>query len=505
MTEPEGRETHGPGEPLPEGKEPPPPGTRAMAVVRWSLVAGMALLAVLALRTTCRESATPPATKATRYHCPMHPTIVRDRPGECPICGMGLVPVPEKPDARAGQKTVLATGPVYACPMHPDQTSSDSKAECPICGMRLEPRPTAGPDHGGHGVPGLAPLQLSPDRVQLIGMRTAKVTRERLVPNLRTVGFVSATETGVAHVHTRFSGWIEHLYVSQTGARVKKGDPLATIYSPQLLTAQQEYLNALKWSSGATRDGGSSRLGENFLEDARRRLELLGISAKEIDELKRTGERIRAVKLRAPISGYVARKTALHGLFVQPGTELFELADLSTLWVLAEIYEYEIPRVTVGQTARLALRGQAEDFTGRVTFIHPTLNPETRTLRVRLEFKNPKLRLRPGMYGDVNIDLEPAEGLVLPLEAVVDTGAVQYVFVALSEGRFEPRRVRLGARSGGKVQALSGVGEGEIVVTTANFLIDSESRLRAAIEGLSGGRDGAAPRAPSDAGLHRHP
>lgn len=433
---------------LREGEEEAPPGVRLAAIVRWSIVIAMALVATASL--LYYFGAFSPAgdlsSGKTVYYCPMHPSVVQDHPGECPICSMTLVP------KEGGAQT----------------------------------QPSAETPPGSTGVPGLVPVELTAERIQLLGMRTAVVKRELLNPEIRTVGFVTASETGLVEVHTRFSGWVEQLLVSQTGAKVSRGQVLATIYSPELLAAQQELVNALRWASErgeGSRESGA--LTNRLAEDARHRLELLGIADDDIDRIARSGA-TRALPIRSPANGHVTRKDVVQGVFVQPGAKLFELADLSTVWVLAEVYEYEVDRVRLQQTARLQLASYAsQGFEGKVEFIYPTLDPDTRTLRLRLVFQNPNLKLRPGMYGDVVIETGRTEGLLVPSESVVDTGEVQYAFVAREGGRFEPRKVRLGMRSGTNVEVLDGLSEGETVVTTANFLIDSESRLRAAIEGLT--------------------
>jgi Cu(I)/Ag(I) efflux system membrane fusion protein len=470
-----------------------PPGTALAAVVRWVLVAVMAVGALGALAYYFQWLRPSPAERAAgqvEYFCPMHPSVVQDQPGECPICSMTLV---SRTRPAPGQRAAAAS-----------EAASD--------------------------VTGLAAVQLSPERIQLIGVRTAPVVRQALASELRTIGYVAAREDGLAHIHTRFSGWIEQLAVAQTGEKVTKGQVLATIYSPELLTAQQELLNARRWSTHAPAppsEGGSATSRERVsatsidghgepphgvvadLEgDARHRLENMGISAADIDELLRSGQAQRAQKIRSPVSGYVLVKNALTGLYVQPDTELFQVADLSTVWVLADVYEHEVARVRVGAPVRVAVESYpGETFTGKVRFLYPTLNPETRTLRVRLELPNRALRLRPGMFATVFIDEVPyaagervprgaaaakREGLLVPSSAVVDTGEQQYVFVALGQGRFEPRRVVVGLHADERTELRSGVREGEQVVTTANFLIDSESRLRAAIEGLASGTAGRA-------------
>jgi membrane fusion protein, copper/silver efflux system len=459
-----------PRQTLPEGEEHEPRGARAMAVIRWGLVALMALAAGASmLYYFDRLPGTAPG--APRYYCPMHPSVVQDQPGDCPICGMSLVARTARP-ARQGHDHAAAAAP-FACPLHPQQVSADPQATCPICGARME-RTAA--------VPGLAPLELSTDRVQLIGMRTALVRRERLVPEIRTVGAVSASERGLAQVHTRFSGWIEELAVNTTGERVRRGQVLATIYSPQLLAAQQELLNARRWAR-APASGEEARLTA-LGSDARRRLELLGISAPEIDAIIRAGQPLRALKLRSPATGVVTQKGAVAGLYVQPGTLLFEVADLSRVWVIAEVYEHELARVRLGQRATLALDAYpGETFDGVVRFIYPTVDPASRTLRLRVEHANRDLRLRPGMYGQVTIAAAAADGLTVPAEAVVDDGETQYVFVDRGQGRFTAQKVKVGVRATGRVQVVSGLAENDRVVTTGNFLLDSESRLQAAIAG----------------------
>ncbi len=517
-------------EPLPEGEERPPPGTRTAAIVRWSLVG---LMAVAAAGAWMHHVATGGVVDVarTRYRCPMHPTVVQEQKGECPICGMDLVPVKEAEAAEAHERkeapaheamehaearaaagapaaTPAAATPIpmahgtipaaeYTCPMHPAFVTTDPKARCPECGMKLVPKTAdAAPERAAmpaDGVPGLKPVELSADRIQLIGMRTAVAMREPLAATIRTVGFVTASEKGLVSVNARFSGWIESLGAGDTGQFVEKGAVLATVYSPDAIGAQQQFLAAQRWAEGKP-VGPGQPVGTtpDFTKDANRtRLALLGFAPEDIDALAAAGAPSQTVKLRAPVAGYVAKKSALRGVYVQPGTELFQLADLSTVWLIADVYETEIGRVKVGQRAVLDLPAYpGEKFAGKVTFIYPALAAGSRTLQARIEFRNPGLKLRPGMYGDVTLDLGDQSAIVVPVEALVDTGEIQYVFVSKGGGRFEPRRVRSGWSGGGRVAVLDGLAEGERVVTTANFLLDSESRLRAAIEGFGAGSGG---------------
>jgi membrane fusion protein, copper/silver efflux system len=434
----------------PGGPTPVPPGVRSMAIVRWALVVAMGLAAGLSIAHAAgafhpKAAAT---AKARLYRCPMHPAIVQDHPGSCPICGMTLVLDPEPAPGAGG-------APGAAAP--------------------------SAPASGGKGVPGLVPVDLSPERVQLIGMRTAKVERAPLGDALRTVGVIAPSERGLAQISVRFSGWVQELKVPETGRRVARGDVLATLYSPEVLSAEQEYLTARKWEGGA---GGPADLATA----ARRRLELLGIAAPEIEALTARGQVGDVVPIRSPVAGYVTARNVVAGAAVQPGAPLFEVADLSRVWLLAEVFEQDAARLRIGQKASLELAAYpGERFAGRVQFIAPTVDAQTRTLRVRLEFPNRSgpggVRLRPGMYGNVALELPSASGLLIPAEALVDTGEQQYVFVARGAGRFEPRPVRVGARAGGRVQIAEGLAEGETVITTGNFLLDSESRLRGGIEG----------------------
>jgi membrane fusion protein, copper/silver efflux system len=327
-------------------------------------------------------------------------------------------------------------------------------------------------------------VDLGAARTQLMGMRTARVARRSVAPQLRTVGFVAVNEAAVAVVTPRFTGWIERLDASRSGQRVEKGQVLATVYSPELLTAQQVFLNAVRWADKS--EAGAAPGAQGVGADARKRLLLLGIAPEDIAALAQRGQPLGSMPLRSPVAGYVARKSALAGAYVQSGTELFQIADLSSVWVVADVYERDMGRVQVGQRARLTLGAYpGESFSGQVEFVYPAVNPETRTLQSRLVFKNAQLKLRPGMTGEVVIDAAPTEGLAVPSEAVVDTGEHEYVFLAREGGRFEPRTVRTGARGDGAVQVLEGLAEGDLVVTTANFLVDSESRLRAAVDGFA--------------------
>jgi RND family efflux transporter MFP subunit len=300
---------------------------------------------------------------------------------------------------------------------------------------------------------------------------------------------VTADESRIYHMHTRISGWVEHLFVATTGAAVRAGQPVLTLYSPELLASQEELVRARQ---AAARFATSSlpevrRGGEDLVTAARQRLELFGVPRSLIAEVERSGTAQRSVTLTAAVSGYVTAKDVFEGQEVQPGMELFTIADLAHVWVEAEFYESEAPLLHLGQSAEVRLPydpGRA--LRGTVSFIAPTLDPASRTLKVRLELDNRDGLLKPGMYVDVLSGLGSAEGLSVPDDAVIDSGTRQVVFVEEQPGVFAPREVRVGVRGNGQALVLAGVREGEKVATRAAFLLDSESRLRAAVANMGG-------------------
>jgi Cu(I)/Ag(I) efflux system membrane fusion protein len=318
-------------------------------------------------------------------------------------------------------------------------------------------------------VPGHAEVTLPGEVQQRIGVTVGQVEEAPLKMSVRTVGIVQPDETKVARVHLRTEGWIHQVFADYTGQQVKKGDPLLSIYSPQFLTTQQEYLNARRSKQPA------------LAELSRRRLELWEVPAEEIKELENTGKAQTRLTLRSPLAGTVLTKNAFAGQYVTAEKELYVLADLSTVWVQAKVYEYELPHVEVGQPATVTLAALPDQkLPGKVIFLQPTVDPQTRTVQVRVELPNKEGLLRPGMFAHVVIEHAMGNGLLVPASAVIRTGEFDVAYRVESEGRFVPVVVRTSPLryEGGRFQILEGLKAGDRVVTSANFLIDSESRLR---------------------------
>jgi len=436
---------------------------------------------------------------------PMDPGYVRDKPGKAP-CGMDLVPVyedePATPPAPAqGERRIK----YWVSPMDPGYVR-DKPGKAP-CGMDLVP---VYEDAGGEPAAGV--IAVSPQTLQTMGVRTATVTVEPLSRTIRAVSRVTFNERALAQVSPKINGWVEKLAVRATGDPIKKGQLLLEIYSPELVSTQREYLLALQhWRALERSSIPEVREGaRRLLEASRQRLLLWDISAAQIQALEQSGAISRTLSLTSPVGGIVTKREVTEGQYVTAGQTLLEVADLSTVWVEADVYEYELPWIKVGQPATLTLTylpGKA--FPGRVQYIYPYLQGATRTARVRLDFPNPRLQLKPEMYGQVEIKVTASQATpVLPSEAVLDTGARQHVFLALGGGRFAPREIKLGLQGDdGRVQVLAGLQGGEEVVTSAQFLLDSESRFREAVAQMLGSGDqkgGPKETAPAMPPGHHH-
>jgi Cu(I)/Ag(I) efflux system membrane fusion protein len=332
-------------------------------------------------------------------------------------------------------------------------------------------------------------VKISPEKQQLVGVRTGVVEKKPLVKTVRTVGVIAYDETKLSQVYSKVEGWIDKLYVNFTGKLVEKGQPLFTIYSPDLLATQQEYLLAIK---AKERLSASSipevRSGAVSLVDAsKRRLALWDISENQIRELEEKGEPQRTLTLYAPHSGFVIKKDAHHGMKIMPDKELYTIADLSTVWVNVDIYESEISFVRPGQMAKVTLSyDPGATFNGKVSYIYPSVDEKTRTAKVRLELPNPGFKLKPDMYVNAEIKIDGGRHLAVPEEAVLDSGMRKVVFIDKGNGHFEPKEIKLGARMDGYYQVVAGLTEGERIVSSSAFLLDSESRLSEAMGAMAG-------------------
>jgi len=330
-------------------------------------------------------------------------------------------------------------------------------------------------------------VQISPERQQLIGVRLGTVEKRALQKVIRTVGRIDYDEKRIGIVSPKIGGWIEELFVDFTGRFVRKGEPLLTIYSPELVSTQEEYLLALKakqdWSKSPFSEVGEG--GNLLAESARRRLKLWDISDAQIKALEEGREPQKTLTLYSPFTGHVLEKMVNKGQFVDAGMALFKIADLSVVWLIADIYESELSAIRVGQPAAIQMSYYpGETFTGKAIYIFPYMDAQTRTAKVRYEFANPHGKLKPEMFANVEITVRLGDKLAVPEGAVIDTGVRKVVVVDRGSGYFEPREVRLGSKAGDVFEVLDGLKAGERVVTSANFLIDSESKLKEAVGGM---------------------
>lgn len=438
---------------------PSPRALRTMAIVRWLLLALVTLLAGVSVWTYWGPGADDPAARTEdRYYCSMHPQIRSPDPGECPICHMDLVPIPREQQS-AGQ-----------------------------------PEPS---EDTARGPANVTSIVVSEEKQRAIDLATTAVESTTVGDHLRVPGVLSAPETGRSEVRVRAPGFVERVLVRQTGVQVSAGQPLALVYSPEIYRAQEEFIAAQRWSATPRLEGSPDTGAGNIAEAARRALELLGVSAAEIDQVARTGQPIRAVAVRAPASGIVTKNSAILGSRADPAMVLYEIADLSMLWVIASVQERDLPGLRKDTPARFTISGHStEPLLGKVDLIEPLLEESTRSVRVRLVVANRDGQLRPGQFGEVEFDLPSAPGLFVPRDAVIRTGQHDYVYVAATGDRFEPRSVTTGMAREGRIQILSGLALGERVVTRGGFLLDSESRLQASLARAPAPNSGAESSSP---------
>jgi len=460
--------------------------------------AWMGRVAALVPGATGAEAAAQPAERKIKYwRAPMDPTYIRDKPGKSPM-GMDLIPVYEDEApaqaAPAGERKVK----YWRAPMDPTYIR-DKPGKSPM-GMDLIP---VYEDEAGETPPGW--VQIDPGFVQNIGVQAEAVERRDIPFTIRTVGTLGYADERVSWVTTKYDGWIEKVYVNYVGETVKKGQKLFEIYSPQLVTTQKEYLQALDYARQLALEDYpdiAARAG-SLVGSARERLKYWDISDEQIAELESTREPRRTLAVTSNADGIVVQKMdqALEGMFVKAGMNLYKIADLSTIWAEVEVFEHQAPWLKIGQRARLELPYEpSRTYSGRVRYIYPFLSNKTRTLRVSIELPNPDLKLRADMYANVTFDVPSARNVIaVPSEAVIRSGRRDLVVVEMGQGRFQVREIELGASGDGVIEVASGLSEGERVVVSAQFLIDSESNLKEAIRKLVSA-SAAEPGAAGDGG-----
>ncbi|PLX97063.1 MAG: efflux RND transporter periplasmic adaptor subunit [Desulfuromonas sp.] len=434
------------------------------------------------------------AEENVQYTCGMHPFIIQDEPGICPICAMDLTPLKEGTDgsvpAAMGERTIK----YWVAPMDPTYIRKEP-GKSPM-GMDLVPV------YEGDAPTG-AVISVDSVTVQNMGVRREEVTRQNIERSIRTVGLVTYEEQTQYQVNSKIGGWVEELYVNRSGQSVRQGEPLLRLYSPELVSAQQELLLAL-----ANRDAlvtspfpevvaGAERL----LDAARQRLALWDISRAQTEKLETTRQIERTLLLHSPYSGVVTEKLVTEGMALKPGMPLLRIANLARVWVNADIYESELPWVKVGAKAQVEIPyGERPTLAASVDFIYPFVEPRTRTVKARLVLDNPMQELKPEMYVNVRLEAHKASDVVaVPAEAILDSGDVQTVFVALGDGKFEPRQVKVGLYGDdGRVEIIQGLFAGEQVVVSSQFLFDSESKLREAIRKMLAPKESAPSSVSSD-------
>lgn len=430
------------------------------------------------------EPSTPAEKKVLYYRHPMNPSVTSPVPAKDEM-GMDYVPVYEDQVPETGQAEPHPSAETpkkrrilhYRNPMGLPDTSPVPKKDS----MGMDYIPV----YADEETPGEGNIvKISPDKVQKLGVRTAAVEQRDLVRTVRAVGLIEADERRLHTMTLKFDAYIEKLHVNATGQPVKKGQPLFELYSPDLVSAQNDYLIA-KNSRSALKNAAPHTQAEmeSLVQSSLERLRYWGVSEAEIRQLEREEIVRRNLVIRSPVSGVVMEKMAIAGMRAMAGDTLFKIADLSSVWVIAEVFEQELGLISSGQAVRVGLDAYpGRTFDGKVTFVYPTLNPETRTARVRIELPNPKGLLKPMMYAHVELAGTVRPALAIPESSVLEGGRRPRVLVDRGEGRFEPRLVRLGTRGDEWVEVLEGLKAGENVVISANFLIDAESNLKSALD-----------------------
>ena len=417
------------------------------------------------------------------WTCGMHPNVITEEPGQCPICGMNLTPVKQSADEEEQATGEGAAGDQAAHSGHEGHMEVDAAGEQ----MSGQTDGMSQTDATSMDAASGAAIVIDPVTIQNIGVQTATVQERPLTRSIRTVGHLDYNEEMFSRINVKYAGWIEKLYVNETGQQVAEGDPMLEVYSPELVAAQEEYLLAFQNVKNLENSTFEhiTRGAKSLLDASKRRLLYWDVSEAQIRELEERGTISRTLTIYAPSRGIVVERMAELGMRVTPGMDLYRMADLTSIWAFAHVYDADAPWLSPGLTAEMELPyNPGKVYHGSIDYIYPYLDRASRDIKIRLVFPNRDLALKPQMYANIRLSTRSGRPvLVIPGSAVIRSGERNVVFVALEGGRFEPREVTLGMEGeSGYVQATDGVRAGEQVVTSAQFLIDSESRLQEAIQ-----------------------
>lgn len=426
--------------------------------------------------------------KKTLYTCSMHPHIIRDEPGTCPICGMDLTPFHDHSEHRGGDANMSMAS-----------ESSEGQGE----NMKSGEMNAAADEHAGHVKNNRLVIRVDATQIQKMGVVTDIVQKKTIAREIRSIGHVDFNESAEVLINSRVDGWVEKLHARFTGQTVRRGQPIASIYSPDLVSTQEEYLQLYKRVESLESEAAKQEIGR-LLESARSRLRNWNITNAQIKRIESSGKARRLLTIYSPYSGVVVEKKVTEGAYVKAGTDLFKIVDLATVWAYVHIPEKDMPFVAQNMPAKMEIpQLPGQSFNGRVSFVFPFMDMESRDLKIRVSFKNPGFKLKPGMYATIILSKElSGEQLVIPSSAVIRSGTREVVFVYHGNGAFEGREVQTGVSDGAEgIQILSGLSEGEAVAVSGQFLLDSESRLQEVVRKMrAAGADASSPAA----GGHNH-